>query len=235
MATGVAGFAAITNKAGDLLVFFATALVVLGVAVEIAKPVFLSGNKGAPRRFACAAIVQCAACAQAVGAVLGDHVGTASGRAGKQHFGHGGYTAVQVGGLQGLPLTTVGLHFHHGEAVNGKFLVHFTGRAGQAGLAAVGVDKERAELFVGGGFVVHGQHAAGGAVGTGAAIGIQSEPLHAVMVVTGTVFPLGVTAIVFEGCYIAAQRVAQGIEHLHVIAGGDHHLVGQALGHGLEA
>src|SRR3990167_10896700 len=75
-------------------------------------------------------------------------------------LGHGGHTAVVVGGRLVGPLAIVCRHFHHGQAVDGEFLVHFGGRAGQGAGAAVAVDEERAEFLVGGGFVVHGQHSA---------------------------------------------------------------------------
>ena len=129
----------------------------------------------------------------------------------------------------------MGSHFDHRQAVNGQFLVNLSRWAGQGGLAAVGVDEEGRELFVGGGFVVHGQQGAVHAVGRGLAVGVQAKPLHAVVVVTGAAVKVGVGAVVLEGGRAGGEWVAQGVQHLEFVAGGHAHLVGQAFGHGGEA
>ena len=115
-----------------------------------------------------------------------------------------------------------------------EFFVHFTGRAGQAGFAAVGVDEEGGELFVRGGLVVHGQQGAVAAVGR-LAVGRQAKVLDAVVVVTCAVAPFVVGAIVFECRGRGGQWVAQRVQHAGCVAFGNDHAVGQALANGFEA
>ena len=231
MAAGGTSGAAVAHQTRHLFVLLATAVVVFGIAVEVTKPVFLAGHKSAPRGFAGAAVVQRAAGAGGVGAEFGHQVLAALGRAADQHLGHGGHAAVVVGGRFVGPLTVLCCHFHDRQAVDCEFLVHFRGRAGQGAGTAVAVDEEGAEFLVGGGFVVHGQQGACGAVGRRLAAGVQAKVLHAVMVVTGTVVPVGVGAVVFERCSAGLERIAQGVNHLHVVPRRHHHFVGQALAH----
>ena len=119
--------------------------------------------------------------------------------------------------------------------MDGGFLVHFCGGAGQGGCAAVGVQEEGGELFVRGGFVVHREQATLGGVVVARAIGAQAKPLHTVVVVAGTLFKVAVGTVILVGRHAGGNRIAQGKQHAGGVTRGNAHHVGQALGHGAEA
>ena len=125
VAAGSTGLAAVALQACHLFVFLATPLIVLGIAKEIAGPVFLARHKRAPGGLAGAAVVQRAARAGRVRAEFGGQVLAALCRAVDQHLGQRCDAAVK--GRRGLirPLAALGLDLHHREAVNGHFFVHF--------------------------------------------------------------------------------------------------------------
>jgi len=235
VAAGGAGLAAVAVQAGDLAVVLAAALVVLGIAEEVAVPVLLARDEAAPGRLAGTAVVERAACQLAVRAVAGDGVLAAAQRAVQLDFGHGGDATVEARGRLVGPFALLGLDLDHRQAVDGEFLLDLVGAARQRGLAAVGVQEEGGQLLVGRGLVVDGQQAARVVGLARAAIGAQAEPLHAVVVVTGTALEVAVAAVVPECGRAGVERVAQRIDDLVVVTLGDADLVGQALGDRLEA
>ena len=160
----------------------------------------------------------------------------AAGRAGELHVvAQGGQAEVEARCRHRGPLFPGLFDFDHGHTMNGGFLVDFSRHAGQGAAAPIGVQEEGAEFFVSGGLVVHGQQAAVDGRQRGLAGFVQAKPLHAVMVVTGAVFIIGVGAVVLVGGCASGQGVAQGVKHAGGVAGGYDHGVSQALGNRLEA
>jgi hypothetical protein len=66
-------------------------------------------------------------------------------------------------------------------------------------------------------------------------MGIQSKPLHAVMVVTCAPVKVHVAAIVPERCHILGQRIAERVNHLHLVALGHHHSICQTFAYSMKA
>ncbi|MCY1224022.1 hypothetical protein D9M72_361640 [compost metagenome] len=142
MAAGRARSTAVALERGHALVIAARCIVARG-AREVAEPVLLAGEEGAPRRLAGAAVVERAARLHAGGRVLGLHQRVAHCRTGDVDLRQGRDAAVEGRVLDVAPLTAAVLtHFEDRNAVNGSFLVHFRRRAGQRGGAAIGVQEE---------------------------------------------------------------------------------------------
>ena len=210
--------------------------VVGGVAEKVTGPVFLARQEAAPRGFSGAAVVQRAACLGAVGRMPGHHQGVAACRSIELDvLAQAGQAEVGGGTLYRGPLGAGFFDFDHGHAMNGGFLVHFNGRARQRGGAAIEMQKERTARLVGRRFVIHGDQAAINGRGGGLAAGIEAEPFHAVMVVTGAVFKVSVGAVILVGRGGGSERVAQRIQHAGGVAGGHRHGVGHGFGHGGKA
>ena len=231
--SGTLGAAVALQRRHALVV--ATGSVVGSATGEVAKPVFFARQEGAPGGLARTAVVQRAACLGAGGRELGDKL-RAAARGARDVDGCERCQAEVLGrARQVRPLASRLGHFDHGNAVDGGFLVHFCGGAGQGGCAAVGVQEEGGELFVRGGFVVHREQATLGGVVVARAIGAQAKPLHTVVVVAGTLFKVTVGAVILVGRHAGRDGIAQGKQHAGGVTRGNAHHVGQALGHGAEA
>ena len=157
VAAGCARFAAIAVEGDHVFAVFATALIVLGIAEEVAVPVFFTGNQGTPRGFASATIVERATCHRSVGAELGHRQRATAQRAVQLDLGVDGDAPVKARILLVGPAALARPHFNHRQTVDSQFLVHLGGRTRQAGLATIGMNKKRGQFFIGGGLVVDGQ------------------------------------------------------------------------------
>ena len=222
--------AAITVERGDALVIVA-GRVVGGAAGKVAGPVFFTGQKASPWRFAGAAIVQCAAGARAVGRILGHHHCIAAHRASHLNVGQRCQAEVEGRVIDIGPLVGGLLDFNHRDAMDRNFLVHFCGRAGQGGGASSGVQEEGTAGLVGRRFVVDRQQAAVGRGQRWTAGGTQAIPLHAVVVVARPVFEVAVAAVVLERAGTAQDGISQRVDDACGVARRHGHFVGQVLGH----
>ncbi|MNY50944.1 hypothetical protein D3C86_1864950 [compost metagenome] len=83
--------------------------------------------------------------------------------------------------------------------------------------------------------MIHRQEAAVDARVGALAVGAQTEPFHAIVMVAAAVLEVGVGAVVGIGRRGAGQWIAQRIQDAGAVAGGNEHAVSQALGHGAEA
>ena len=226
--------AAVALERGHALVVAACG-VVGSAAREIAKPVFFAGQERAPGRLARAAVVQRAAGHGAGGRILGDELRVATGGACNLDRAQGGEAEVLRRARHISPFAGALGHFDHGNAVDGGFLVHFRRGAGQRGGAAVGVQEERGQLLVGGGFVVDGQQTALGGAVVAFAVGTQTKPFHTVVVVTSTLVEIAVGTVILVGSHTSGHRVAQRKQNAGGVASRHDHCVGKALGHCAEA
>ena len=230
MAAGGSLAAAVAVERRHTLVV-ATRGVVGGAAGEVAGPVFFTGEKGAPRRVARAAVVDGAAAAGAGVGVQRLHQRAASCRA-ADFSGRQRRDAAVVGrGLRvGKGAVAALGHFDDADAVGRNFLVGLQGRA------RTGRTAGRMQEVVGQGLVVHGQQAAAGAVIVSArAVGAEAEVLHAVVVVAGAVVVVGVGAVVTERRSTCGNGVAQGVHDGGGVTRGHRQNVGSGLGNCREA
>ena len=189
----------------------------LGIATgEITSPVFLAGQVGAPGREAVGAVVQRAAGGGAVGAVASLEQGVTACWAADLHR-CGARDAAVAGAGQHLPLATHAAHFYYRNAVGVDFLAHFIGAAALAADqgGAIGVQQRRVDVLV-----VEYQQAVVALV-TAAALTVDGEEVHAVMVHADLVSLIGGTvAGVVEECREAAtNRRAPGDEGGGFVAG----------------
>ena len=199
---------------------------------EVAGPVLLAGQVGAPGRVAVGAVVLRATGGGAVGAVQGLEQGMAARRADHLHRRGGGDAAVVAAGHH-LPVAeAVAADLDDGHAVGVDFLAHFLGRGAQAVQCgrSVGVQQRRVDVLV----VEHQQAVVGAAPATVTAV--DGEEVHAVMV-HADLFGLvlgAVAGVLEEGREASADRRAPGHEDAGAVAGRHRDAVGAAHRHGVE-
>ena len=216
------------------------AAIALVAVAEVAGPVLLARHVGVPRRHAVGAVVQRAARAGAVRAVLGAQQRVAARRAGDLHRRRAGDAAV-ARIVHDRPATVGALaDTHDAHAVRVDLLQHLIVRplaVHQRQAAAVdrdadGAGMHEARLDV---FVVQHEEAVGAAALVRLAA-LDREEVHAVMVRADrrTLLGAGHLAEVLAG-RLAVQRRALRQDDLHRVAFRDHDGVGVAHRDRLEA
>ena len=192
-------------------------------ATEVVDEVFFGRQVSAPRRDATGAVVERAQHAATRRVGSGFDQGVASDRPTDFARGVGGNAARPGRGLDHFPFATFVFDFEHGHAVGGLGFAHFLRRPGDHS-----VREQQALVGV---FVVDDQQAALGAV--------LGKVVHAVVVHADLGFLVrgGVAGVVLEGVVFAGQAHGRtpGRNHLHRVAFGHDHGVGQGNSHTLEA